>query len=94
LQVEKRTHTDVARAVASGEANLGLGLEAAARAYGLDFVFLTREVYHLVMPAATAQQPPLAQLIAWLQSGAARSVLGELQGYDLSETGAVTTVTG
>ncbi len=84
---EKLTHSDVARAVATGEATLGIGLEAAAHSYHLDFYFLTREVYHLVIPQRRMQQPPFARLVEWLKSSAARELLGGLHGYDFSAMG-------
>ena len=39
----------VGRAIAEGKANAGLGLEQAAAAFGLDFVFLTRERYGILL---------------------------------------------
>jgi molybdate-binding protein/DNA-binding transcriptional regulator YhcF (GntR family) len=81
------THTEVARAVSEGRADTGLGIEAAALAYGLDFLFLTSERYDLVIPSTTWTLEPVRQLVAWLSSEAARALLGALAGYDLSETG-------
>src|SRR4051812_8021485 len=42
------SHAAVAQAVASGAADAGLGIEAAARSRGLDFVALLEEDYYLV----------------------------------------------
>lgn len=86
---EKLTHSDVARAVATGEATLGIGLEASAHAYHLNFQFLAREIYQLVIPQQRMNQPPFVQLVAWLRNSAARELLGGLHGYDFSETGEV-----
>jgi molybdate-binding protein/DNA-binding transcriptional regulator YhcF (GntR family) len=83
------THTEVARAVSEGRADTGLGIEAAALAYGLDFLFLTSERYDLVIPAAAWTFEPVQRLVAWLSSEAARALLGGQAGYDLSETGRV-----
>ena len=84
---ERMTHSDVARAVAEGVADVGLGLEAAARAYGLDFHFLIRERYDLVMLAETAQRPPVRALIAWLESPAGKKFVDQHRGYESQETG-------
>ncbi len=86
---EVMTHSEVARTVADGQADVGLGLEAAARVYGLHFVALTRERYDLAIPAPALETPPLQALLAWLSSSAARTVLASLAGYDLSEAGQV-----
>ena len=87
--VEMMTHSQVARAVAEGQADVGLGLEAAARVYGLDFVALTRERYDLVIPASEMESPPVRALLAWLSGPAARNSLVNLPGYDLSQAGQV-----
>jgi molybdate-binding protein/DNA-binding transcriptional regulator YhcF (GntR family) len=83
------THTEVARAVSEGRADTGLGIEAAALAYGLDFLFLTSERYDLVIPSAAWTFEPVQRLVAWLSSDAAHDLLGGLAGYDFGETGHV-----
>ena len=45
---EEHTHLAVAAAVAAGRADCGLGVLAAARAFGLDFVPVAKEPYDLV----------------------------------------------
>ncbi len=47
---EEYTHLAVAAAVASGRADCGLGVTAAARALDLDFIPLFTERYDLVIP--------------------------------------------
>ena len=86
---ERHTHSEVARAVAEGLADVGLGLETAAVAYGLDFVFLTRERYDLVLLAETARREPFAQLLSWLASPAASKFISTFKGYDSAETGKI-----
>ena len=54
---EEPTHLAVAAAVAAGRADAGLGIMAAARAFGLDFVPVTREPYDLVVAAGRHGQP-------------------------------------
>ncbi len=85
---EKKTHSEVARAVAEGSAGVGLGLETAAVAYGLDFVFLTRERYDLVLLAETAGREPVRRLLDWLASPEAKDFVHQFRGYEGSETGA------
>jgi len=84
---ELSTHSEVARAVAEGRADFGLGLETAAAAFGLDFVFLTRERYDLVLLAETARREPFAGLLNWLASPAARQFISGFKGYESSDTG-------
>ncbi|MGL4649493.1 MAG: substrate-binding domain-containing protein, partial [Caldilineaceae bacterium] len=47
---EEQSHSAVAAVVASGRADCGLGIEAGARARGLDFVPLFKERYDLAIP--------------------------------------------
>ena len=84
---ERSTHSEVARAVAEGAADAGLGLQTAAVAFGLDFVFLTRERYDLVLLADSASRPPLSLLVEWLASPAAREFIAGFVGYENTETG-------
>jgi molybdate-binding protein/DNA-binding transcriptional regulator YhcF (GntR family) len=86
---EKTTHAEVARAIAEGQADLGLGLESAAAAFQLDFVFLVRESYDLVMTASNLERPPLRALVEWLATHLAHAQLGALVGYDTTATGSV-----
>ena len=84
---EEATHTAVARAVHDGEATVGLGIHAAAAAYDLDFVALTRERYELVLPEKVHSTPPARALVAAIQSARFREAVAALGGYDTGETG-------
>jgi molybdate-binding protein/DNA-binding transcriptional regulator YhcF (GntR family) len=90
---ERSTHADIARLIADGQANAGIGLEAAALAFGLDFIFLTLECYDLVIPETLMKQPPIAAMVDWLQTSKARKVISGLRGYDAHHTGQITRVT-
>lgn len=86
---EAQTHSEVAQAIARGQADVGLGVEAAAQAYGLDFVPLALERYDLVIPAQTWELPAVQALVSWLRTNEARQAINALGGYDLSQTGQV-----
>ena len=62
---EETTHTGVARAVAEGRATAGLGIQAAAGAYGLEFVRLGEERYDLVVPASGGDEAPSKRCARW-----------------------------
>ena len=74
---EEHTHLGVAAAVAAGRADTGLGIQAAARAFGLDFVPVAREPYDLVLRAASLADAVLAPLWALLEQPDFRSRGGE-----------------
>ncbi|HEV2873706.1 MAG TPA: molybdopterin biosynthesis protein [Thermoleophilaceae bacterium] len=84
---EEHTHLAVAAAVAADRADSGLGVLAAARAFGLDFVPVTKEPYDLVMERAALDSELLAPLWDLLGSPAFRSEVDALGGYDTGEMG-------
>ena len=86
---ELMTHGEVALAIAEGRADAGLAVEASARAYGLDFLLLTRERYDLVVLAETWSSAPLEALREWLLAPEARAAIADLGGYDVEATGQV-----
>lgn len=86
------THSAVARQIAEGKADVGVGLEAAATSYGLDFVFLRHDRYDLVIPQENLDLQPISALVNWLRSQPARTVIKNLGGYDIQTTGDLTWV--
>ncbi|MFY3382703.1 substrate-binding domain-containing protein [Paracidovorax sp. MALMAid1276] len=75
------SHTAVAQAVAAGDADVGLGIELAARARGLDFVPLVHERYHLACLKASLDQPATLALRALLRTPQWQAQLAALPGY-------------
>lgn len=86
---QEPSHTAVAQAVAGGLADAGLGIEAAARAKGLDFVALAQERYHLVCLKDALKQAPVVALRQVLQSSAWQAVLNRIAGYQSANCGEV-----
>jgi putative molybdopterin biosynthesis protein len=78
------SHAAVAEAVAAGQADAGLGIEAAARTRGLDFVPLLEEDFHLVCLKSALEEPAVQALCKVLQSAAWHTALGLLPGYRLA----------
>lgn len=86
---QEYTHLAVAAAVASGAADCGMGIRAAAQALGLDFVALDMERYDLVIPEAHYHGEVLAPLLAIIRDPAfARRILA-LGGYATPQIGQV-----
>ena len=85
------SHTAVAQAVASGAADAGLGIEAAAREKGLGFVPLALERYHLVCLKSELPTPQVQALLRELQGGEWQATLDRLPGYSgaLAQSGKV-----
>ncbi len=81
------THLAVARAIAEGMAEMGLGIQAAADAFGLDFIPLTQEQYDLVFPEHVWNGPAGQALAAAVGSEEFAKSAAVLRGYDLSQAG-------
>ncbi|HWD06214.1 MAG TPA: molybdopterin biosynthesis protein [Amycolatopsis sp.] len=84
---EEHTHLAVAAAIAAGRADTGLGILAAARAFGLDFVPVAQEPYDLVLRPADLSGDLLAPLWALLEDPGFRTAVEALGGYSCAETG-------
>lgn len=84
---EAASHLEVALAIASGQADAGLGVRAAATALDLSFTPVAWEDFDIVLSAdALAAAEPL---IAALRDPAVQSAVNSLGGYDLSQAGTV-----
>jgi len=86
---EEVTHLAVAAAVASGVADCGLGIRAAARALDLGFVPIEWERYDLVIPREHYTSSLVAPLLSLLKDEAFRAAVRELPGYDPSPMGQI-----
>ncbi len=84
---EEHTHLAVAAAVAAGRADAGLGILAAARAFGLDFVPVAQEPYDLVLRTDSLTDDRLAPLWTLLDRADFRHEVEALGGYSCTETG-------
>ena len=84
---EEFTHLAVAVAVASGSADVGLGIQSAAEALGLDYVLVGEERYDLAIPQEFLEEPRMKAMISVIQSKAFQEDVLALGGYDVRETG-------
>jgi molybdate-binding protein/DNA-binding XRE family transcriptional regulator len=78
---------DVARAIAQGFADAGIGSAAAAGVCGLDFMPLRAETCLLLVPQAYIEHPGVAELLETLRSPAYRCDLEALGPYDTRRIG-------
>ena len=75
------SHLAVAAAIASGVGDVGMGIEAAARAFGLDFVPIVAEDYFLVCMKHALEHPAVLALRKVLHSPRWVQALDGLPGY-------------
>lgn len=85
--MEEYTHTSVAVAVLSGVADVGMGVLAAARALGLDFVPVATEQYDLVIPEEYIEDDKIVTLLEMMRSPAFKERITALGGYGIERTG-------
>jgi putative molybdopterin biosynthesis protein len=87
------SHLAVAASIASGVGDVGLGIEAAAAQFGLDFVPLMAEDYHLVCLKDALDHPAVVKLREALASADWVQQLASLPGYEGSHSGEVLSLT-
>jgi putative molybdopterin biosynthesis protein len=84
---EEFTHMAVAVDVLSGAGDYGMGIFAAARALGLDFIPLEREQYDLIIPSSMLDIPYIQLVLDTIKSSDFRKRVMDLGGYDPSKSG-------
>ncbi len=86
---EEYTHMAVAVNVLTGSADCGLGIFAAAKALGLDFVPVARERYDLLIPAKNMDDPKMEVLLKLINGKKFKKKAGALGGYETGLTGQI-----
>ncbi len=84
---EEFTHMAVAVDVLSGAADCGLGIYAAAKALGLDFVPMEQEQYDLIIPTDFLDDPNIEVIIKTIGSESFKERVMALGGYDPTNSG-------
>ena len=84
---EVELHLDVAIAVATGEADVGLGLRSAALTFGLDFIPLVSEPFEIA--TTRAESGGLEPLLRALDEPGTRRRVKDLGGYELGRAGEI-----
>jgi len=89
---EEFTHMAVAVAVLSGTADVGLGIQAAARALDLDFIPVVTEQYDLVIPGRFFDEFGIQVLLETIRTDRFKQRVEALGGYHTEETGKLLSV--
>lgn len=88
-EIEEFTHMSVAVAVLSGTVDVGLGIYAAAKALGLDFIPMVTEQYDLVIPQIYIDMQQMQILLDIINSGIFKKRVEALGGYSTNKTGTI-----
>lgn len=86
---EELTHNAVGALIASGMADVGFGVEAAAREFGLDFIPLAAEQYYLIGHQDTLARPGVQSILQLLGSDEFRRAIIAIPGYAAPRSGEV-----
>lgn len=86
---EELTHNSVAVQIASGSADVGMGIYSAAQLYGLDFVPICIEEYDLIIPDHAWDTPQTQAMLEVLKSEAFKAKLEAMGGYTLDAPGEI-----
>ncbi len=89
---EAGTHRDVARAVAGGKVQAGMGVQAAAADARLDFIPLREERFDLAIPEEHFNHPLVSRLLDRMQEASFRKAVEAMGGYRTDRTGALVSV--
>ncbi len=86
---EEFTHMNVAVAVLSGTSDAGLGIFAAAKALGLDFIPVVTEQYDLIIPEAYFESSNIQVLLETINTTWFKKRVEALGGYSTKKTGTI-----
>ena len=91
---EEFTHAAVAATIASGLADVGFGVAAAAAEYDLGFVPVVRERYFFVVQETLLRSAPIVALRDSLAGPVFKELVGHMTGYDATHAGKLQSVAG
>jgi len=83
------THSAVAAYIASGMADAGVGMRAAAAQFKLDFIALVDETYYFALRRDALDEPAMRQLLALMRTPRYLALVAALPGYDARGTGEI-----
>lgn len=86
---EEFTHMAVAALISAGSADAGMGIQAAARIYSLDFIPVCEEQYDFIIPERHLELEAVRNFLEILRSAEFRNALMSLGGYTLDKPGKI-----
>lgn len=89
---EEFTHMTVAALIASGSADVGMGIYSAARAYKLDFIPVCEEQYDFIVPQRFLKLQTVIDFIEILKSQEFKEQLSLMGGYKIENPGEIKSI--
>ncbi|MCS7144333.1 MAG: molybdopterin biosynthesis protein [Archaeoglobaceae archaeon] len=84
-EVEAKTHDAVAISIATGKADVGLGIKSVAKIYGLDFIPLRAEEFDFLIPKDRLRKNSVERFLECLQSEEFAERLKKFEGLRVYE---------
>ncbi len=84
---EVSTHNEAALAVFGGSADAAMGIMGAANKLELDFVYLTKERFDIIIPKDQIAGGSIDALLQVVRSAAFKQKVNSMSGYDTTATG-------
>jgi molybdate-binding protein len=81
------THSAVAAQVATGMADVGFGMQAAAARFDLDFIPITEDLYLWAIRSDSIEDPEVSRFIEMLATPDFQKEVNELPGYECDGAG-------
>jgi len=81
------THSAVAAQVATGMADVGFGMQAAAARFDLDFIPMTEDLYLWALRSDSINDPEVSRFIEMLGSEKFQQEVNDLPGYECDDSG-------
>ena len=79
------SHPDVAQVIGEGRADVGIGIAAIAREFGLHFIPLFEEPYEIAVPLSFVSNKNYSPFFETLNSGELRAAIRSLDGYTVPQ---------
>jgi len=89
VEAVERSEMDLAMAIAAGKADVGLGIEASARQFQLEFTEMIEERFDLLIWRKAYFDPAFQKLIRFCADDTFKARARDLGGYDISALGTV-----
>jgi len=86
---EELTHTSVAAQIVNASADVGMGIDSAAKLYDLDFIPICIEEYDLIIPDHAWNTPQVQKMIEILKSEAFKNKILSMGGYTADAPGEI-----
>ncbi len=86
------THAAIAAYVASGMADVGFGMQAAAQGFDLDFIPMVKEQYFFICHTEFLNSELMLRVLETLRDTSFRTAVAENAGYDPTDAGTVLTL--